>query len=85
MVNKLDLAENTRYCQAGCKEAYADVRRGLLGDVTWCYAPVRPIRSSAARVFRFHTDRILDHTGIRAICSRALGPAFGVDDAPFHT
>src|SRR5215471_10081878 len=59
IAKKLDLAENTRYCQAGFEDAMPDVTRRFLADVTWRYAPVRATWSSAAIVLRFHTDRNL--------------------------
>ena len=59
IVKKLDLAENTRYCQASFEDAMPDVTRRFLGDVMWRCAPVRATWSSAAIVLRFHTDRIL--------------------------
>src|SRR5262249_62075152 len=53
IVKKLELAENTRYCQAGFEDAMLGVTRRFLGDVTWRYAPVRATWSSAAIVLRF--------------------------------
>src|SRR5262249_39812320 len=38
IVKKLELAENTRYCQAGFEDAMLGVTRRFLGDVTWRYA-----------------------------------------------
>jgi len=58
IVQKLDLAENTRDRQAGFEGAMPTLR----GDVTRCYVSVSSTCSSAAIVLRFHTDGFFDHT-----------------------
>src|SRR5262245_5094545 len=45
IVKKIDLAENTRYCQVGLKDATPTLRR--------CYAPVRATWSTVAIVLDF--------------------------------
>ena len=62
IVKKLELAENTRYCQAGFEDAMLGVTRRFLGDVTWRYAsgphgPLLPSSLDFIRIGFFH------HTG----------------------
>jgi pimeloyl-ACP methyl ester carboxylesterase len=63
MVQKLDLAENTRYRQAGFEGTTPTLRDDFLPDVTWCYAAVWATSPSAVIVLRFMQIEFFDYTG----------------------